>query len=41
MKNWVVVCGNRKNGNLRERNKIAMEKDAGIVKVVAVNRVTE
>lgn len=40
MKNWGAVCGNQKKGNLRERNKIEMEKDAGIVKVAAVNRVT-
>lgn len=43
MNNWGMVCENQK-GNLlpdtRERNKIVMEKDAEIVRVVGVNRVT-
>jgi hypothetical protein len=43
MKNWGMVCVNQK-GNLlpgtRERNKIVMEKDTEIVRVVGVNKVT-
>jgi hypothetical protein len=44
MNNWGMVCENQKKGNLlpgtRERNKIVMEKDAGIARVVGVNKVT-
>jgi hypothetical protein len=41
MNHWGVVCGNQKKDSLligtKERNKIVMEKDAGIVRVVGVN----
>lgn len=45
LNNWGMVCENQKKGNLllpdtRERNKIVMEKYAGTVRVVGVNRVT-
>jgi hypothetical protein len=43
MNGWGVACGNQKGTlllGMRERNKIEMEKDAGNVRVVGVNRVT-